>query len=178
MAEEPLPDYFRAGHHFDPMPLTLDLYRLLCMVLGDQRVAAFATEHSPIQRLQYYRKGEVLRILTSSAVALRILLDQHSKQFKSSAKSRCGDLWPKWPKQKTKPEPLTLREACNKIIHASKIHDDLVIPDRHHNPDEEGSYIRPFLYLYGTKEGTEWRAKLSIVDFVRSGAGVFLYFMQ
>jgi hypothetical protein len=153
------------------MPLTLDLYRLLCMALGDKQIGPLATEHSPIQRLQGYRKGEVLRILTSWAVALRILLDQHPKLFKSSTKANCGTLWSKWSKPRTIAEPLMLREACNKIIHATKIHDDLVIPYRRYNPDEAESYIRPFLYLYGTKDGKDWRAKLSMVDFVRSGAG-------
>jgi hypothetical protein len=66
-----------------------------------------------------------------------------------------------------------LREACNKIIHATDIKDDLVIPDKAQNPDEEGSYVRPFLYLYGTKENDGWRAQLSIVEFVRGAASAF-----
>ena len=48
-----------------------------------------------------------------------------------------------------------------------------MIPDRAQNPDEEGSYIRPFVYLYGTKEKIVWRAQLSIVEFVRGAASAF-----
>jgi hypothetical protein len=40
-----------------------------------------------------------------------------------------------------------------------------------------GSYIRPFLYLYGKKDGKNWRAKPTVVDFARQGAIAFLYFM-
>jgi hypothetical protein len=51
---------------------------------------------------------------------------------------------------KRKSEVLSLREACN-IIHASEIKEDLVIPNRALNPDNEGAYLRPYLYLYGAK---------------------------
>jgi hypothetical protein len=36
---------------------------------------------------------------------------------------------------------LTLREACNKIIHERDIKDDPVIPYPNSNPDEMSSYI-------------------------------------
>jgi hypothetical protein len=63
---------------------------------------------------------------------------------------------------------LPLREACNKIVNATDSKDDLA-----RNPNEEGSYVRPFLYLYGTKENDGWRAQLSIVEFVRGAASAF-----
>ncbi len=68
---------------------------------------------------------------------------------------------------------LTLREACNKIIHATRIKHDVVIPDAHLNPDYYGVYLRPHLYLFGQHRGRDWRAKLSIIEFVRWGAAVF-----
>jgi hypothetical protein len=37
--------------------------------------------------------------------------------------------------------------------------------------------IRPFVYLYGTKNGTLWRAKLSLVHFAQHGASIFLDWM-
>jgi len=171
-----------ARREFDGGPFALDLYRLLAIVLSDQRIAQLGDEtryhQPPVWQLQdQFRKGEVIRILISSAVALRILLDQHPTEFKKTSMQPCGSLWPSWPKNKRKPEVLTLREACNKIVHSEDIKDDLVIPDRRYNPDELGVYIRPFAYLYGTKDDSRWRAKLSIVDFAQLGALVFLHWM-
>ena len=150
------------------------------MVLADRRVGALTEEGHPflptVQQLQdRYRGSELIRILVSSAVTLRALFDQHPPTFGFLAKKDCGALWPRWPEQRPKSEVLNLREACNKIIHAVDFVDDLVIPSRKSNPDEVGSYIRPFLYLHGTKNSESWRAKLSIIDFARHGAVAFLY---
>jgi hypothetical protein len=184
MAEETylIDDHLPRGHRFDGESFALDVYRLLAIVLSDQQIARLGDEtrhhQPPVWQLQErFRRGEVVRILISSAVALRASLDQYPKQFKATRKQSCGSLWPSWPKNKRKPEMLTLREACNKIIHSDDIRDDLVIPDRKYNPDETGAYIRPFLYLYGTKDGSRWRAKLSIVDFAQRAAYVFFYWM-
>ena len=125
MAELPTPEYLREGHHLDPGPFALDLYRLLCMALADQRVAGLGVE-SPLGSISFlqdrYLESDVIRILTSTAVALRILFDQtHAEAFKG-LNTNCGTLWPNWPKAKRKHEVLNLREACNKIIHTAKIH--------------------------------------------------------
>jgi hypothetical protein len=40
-----------------------------------------------------------------------------------------------------------------------------------HNPDQDGAYIRPWLYFY--EESRNWRAVLSLVDFLKWGAAVF-----
>jgi hypothetical protein len=52
MAEEPLPESMRPGHHFDRGAITLDLYRLLCMVLADQQVARLSIKSRSISFLQ------------------------------------------------------------------------------------------------------------------------------
>jgi hypothetical protein len=194
------------GPKFDATPFALDLYRLLCMVLADKKIGALADDPdydnmSPIQDLQdSFRGGELIRILISSAVALRILFDQrpreldpllsrtgatkftypHSKRmvsrFDTISKNRCGQLWSHWPKDKRKHEPLLLREACNKLIHADDITDEIMVPDLERNPDLIGTHIRPFINLYGIKSGKKWRARLSIVEFARHGA--FAFFTQ
>jgi hypothetical protein len=53
--------------------------------------------------------------------------------------------------------------------HATKINPDLVIPNKATNPDEKGSHVRPLLYLYGEKNGKEWRAVLNLIHFVNWG---------
>jgi hypothetical protein len=111
--------------------------------------------------------------LISAAVALRIWFDQHPPEVFAKLKTNCGTLYPDWRKQKKKKEVLTLRQACNKIIHATEISYDLVVPDKAHNPDYEGAYIRPRLYLYGELDRRRWRAVLSIVDFAKWGTTAF-----
>jgi hypothetical protein len=134
--------------------------------LADKAVAKLSVDArgTGVAELQpTYRKVETTRILVSSAVALRIMFDRYPKAFGKLPQRPCGVLYPKWPGRAR--ELLPLRKACNKIIHATEINDDLVIPDKARNPDEEGSYVRPFVYLYGTKEKDGWRAQLSIVEF-------------
>jgi hypothetical protein len=172
VAEEQ-PDF--PGNHFDSGAYTLDLYRLLCMVMADECLARLrGTSSSSISRLRdEYLYNEVKRTLISSAAALRVWLDQHPPDAFADMKTNCGTLYPNWPQKKKKFEVLSLREACNKIIHATALNEDLIVPDRAHNPDYEGVYLRPHLYLYGAKGKRTWRAKLSIVDFVKWGTAVF-----
>ena len=65
-----------------------------------------------------------------------------------------------------------IREACNKIVHAKDINRDVANPNAsgmiHNDP-----YVGPYVYLYGDKDGQEWKAKLSIVDFVKRGEDVY-----
>ena len=162
-------DVLKPGPHFDPGPFALDLYRLLCIVLADKAVAKLSVDArgGGIAELQArYRKVETTRLLVSSAVALRIMFDRYPKVFGKLPQRPCGILYPKWPGRTS--ELLPLREACNKIVNATDSKDDLA-----RNPNEEGSHVRPFLYLYGTREDDGWRAQLSIVEFVRGAASAF-----
>jgi hypothetical protein len=59
---------------------------------------------------------------------------------------------------------------CNKIIHARDYQFDASKSD----PFDYGVYLRPFVFLYGKKHKQGWRAKLSIAEFVKWGAVVFL----
>src|SRR5262245_1764411 len=74
VAEEPNPP----GYHLDTGPYMLELYRLLCMVVADQRIAKIGCGvDSAISRLRdEYVYNELKRTLISSAIALRICLDE------------------------------------------------------------------------------------------------------
>jgi hypothetical protein len=159
----------KSGHRFDTGPFLLDLYRLFCMLLGDERLAAMERDWFIIRQLRgEYVETECIRILTSVSTALRILFDQHDLEFAELSKRPCGKLFPEWPNTKT--EDLTLREACNKIIHATKVNYDEEDPDPGYNPDQIGVYLRPYLYLYGTRDGREWKAELLIIEFAKFSA--------
>ena len=75
--------------------------------------------------------------------------------------------------QTQQPEGLTLREACNKIIHATKVHHD----EQDLDPGYQlGVYFPPYVNLYGKKDGRDWKAKLLIIEFARSAASAFQRF--
>jgi hypothetical protein len=176
MVEDVPEEYVKSGHRFDTGPFLLDLYRLFGIVLGDQQLAKMETGSSTIQMLRgEYVYSELIRILTSTAVALRILFDQHTQEFTTVSQRPCGELFSDWPKTQ-KPEALTLREACNKIIHATKVHYDEVDPNPGSNPDQIGVYLLPNVYLFGKRDVSDWKAKLSVIEFAKFATAALLRF--
>ena len=176
MVEEVHEDYMHPGHRFDTGPYLLDLYRLFGIVLGDRQLAEMEKDWSTIGRLRAEnRDSELIRILTSTSTALRILFDQHPQEFTGVSQRPCGDLYVDWPTTQ-QPEGLTLREASNKIIHATKVRHDEVGPDPGHNPDQIGIYLLPYVHLYGKKDGHDWKAKLAIIEFAKFAASAFQRF--
>jgi hypothetical protein len=143
-------------------------------VLADRQVANRTLTSDAIRSLQEtHLRPEIGRILISCAAGLRILFDARPAIKGWIDRSDCGKLYRDWPSDESKVEKLTLREACNKIIHAKQIRFDEVVPNAAANPDNEGVYLRPYLYLYGSKNRHEWRAVLSIIDFAKWGAASF-----
>lgn len=162
------------GHRFDTGPFLLDLYRLFGIVLGDRQLTKMGIEDSSAIRYlrDEYVYSELIRILTSTAIALRILFDQHQDVFAGVSERPCGELFADWPKTQ-QPEGLTLREACNKIIHATKVHHD----EQDLDPGYQlGVYLLPYVNLYGKKDGRDWKAKLSIIKFARFAASALQRF--
>jgi hypothetical protein len=84
-----------------------------------------------------------------------------------------GSCFQTWRPIQRRSRCLPCGEACNKIIHATDIRFDVVVPDAAMNPDEEGAYYQPRVYLYGSKGRDDWRAELSLIDFARWGAVAF-----
>jgi hypothetical protein len=172
MAEEK-PFLPKLGHMVEQSAFTLDLYRLVCMVLADRKVSN--AESEALSELQAtYLKTEVTRILISCAAGLRIVFDQHPRRKALDARTNCGKLYRDWTAKKSSVEVLTLREACNKVIHATEIRFDEVVPNARINPDGEGVYLKPHVYLYGTLNKRDWRAKLALISFAHWSTGVFL----
>lgn len=171
------------AHTIDQLAFARELYQLICMVLADQQIvdqirsdsAGEQIEHVPgginfrpigpsnsIGALRTPLRSEVTRILISCAVGLRIHFDQRPETASIDAESDCGELCSDLVLKKDQVEVLRLREACNKIIHATKVQ---------FNDD---GYMQPYVDLYGEKNSQNWRAKLSIVDFAKWGGAVLL----
>jgi hypothetical protein len=177
MEEQPYLAGKKQGHAIERGSFILDLYRLICMVSASRDVARRGLAAPAIAMMQGgFFKSEVTRILISCAAGLRIQFDQHPQRSTVEQGSDCGRLFPSWVTDPKKVEVLSLREACNKIIHATDIRFDVVIPNAAINPDEEGAYYQARLYLSGSKGRNDWRAELSLIDFARWGAAAFKWF--
>ncbi len=173
------------------MPLTVDqgaftrdLYRPICMVLADQQIADQIRSDSAGEQIEHvpgvinFRPigpsnsiatlrnlsltFEVTRILVSCAVGLRIQFDQRPEAETINAESNCGELCSDLISKKGQVEVLNCARPATKIIHTTKVQFN------------EGGYMQPHVDLYGKKNSQNWRAKLSIVDFVKWGAAVFM----
>jgi hypothetical protein len=162
MVEIEIPENYphREGHLPDMQVVFLDLYRLLTIFLASRHLAELRTETNidPITALQDPEMDEITRILISTAVIARII-DDRDNHFLSQQNTECGWLI----KNLENPDEncdLTLREACNKIIHAKKIRTDLEV-------ENHKSYLNPMMYFYGTHRDIEWKACLDIVEFVK-----------
>lgn len=164
MAEWENPYYFDSGYCPDIEVIRLDLYRLLNQFLASQSLSEkcdvdgelFHAMHS----LDSFFEIESTRILLSSAVIARVLDDKNKdlKQYNTS----CGVLTPDLNNPKEIVD-LQLREACNKIIHATKIKYDVEVV-RHGYTQR---YFNPYIYYYGSLGKKHWKAKLSIIDYVK-----------
>jgi len=146
-----------------------ELLILISLVLADEKVVGL---HDRVRSLwSEHLEAEVLHRLASSASILRarddFLLDQFEQRGdyegygEKLRGARCGELQPDIESPKT--ELLTLREACNKIMHATEIHFDV------EGQDPATSFINPIIYLYGTNRGKKWRAVLDLVNYVEIG---------
>lgn len=146
----------------------LDAYRFLTMMLavGDvsdlaanKRItpAEWKSDADPIARLAgTFHFREVKRCLIHIAIEIRCLDDDRDAAAK--LKSDVGELLPDKAKPNSK-EPLSLREACNKIIHATRIE----VPTSDSGKADDG----PVVILEGERSGVRWRATLDAVRFVR-----------
>ncbi len=144
--------YQDSGHSPNTDTALLELHRLLAIFLSSKGFAELRTgigeRWEPFGALQVCEDYEITRILLAVAITFRII-DNRKRTYVPPMGS-CGIL----VKNLNNPlisEPLTVREACNKIIHADVIKGDL-------EDTEDGQvYSNPILYIYGSLNTVQWR---------------------
>jgi hypothetical protein len=107
--------FFFAEHAFRG-----SLYRLACSFFASAEFARLgrASDTEPLSTLvTEYQEDEISRLLVSAAASVRVIQDREGDGTSAQVAS-CGRLIPNI--SSPVPEPLTLREACNKIIHARR----------------------------------------------------------
>lgn len=148
-----------------PAIIHLELHRLLASVLAERQIADLISgpvddpelSDDPIIELLWVAEAEISRLLLSSAIMLR----SRDDDVKTRETTLAGDVGTLDKGDGKGNQPLDLREACNKIIHARRFE---FFEDGH--PTQRPTHI---VLLKGTY-GTPWTAKLDIRYFVREGA--------
>lgn len=162
MAEYQPPQEIREGHFPRTETALLELYRLVAIFLASKNFATLRTTplgvgHDPVYELQEREEEEITRILLVLAITARVIDDREGGVCEL-VRTNCGKLQKNASMQT---EDLTLRDACNKIIHAKKVRLDL-------EEDELGrSYLNPYIYIYGEQGGVEWRATIDVILFAK-----------
>lgn len=141
--------------------LRADLHQLLCIFEASESIHRkiqdepnYAKKHLVFEKLE---NDAITRLLLSTAITLRIL-DDREKYKLNMFSTYCGYL-----QVDSESIGLTLREACNKIVHALYIEmaRNTVVPDI--------MYLFPEIYLSGEKNKKKWLATINIYEYVREG---------
>ncbi len=158
---------FNKNHTIDLKQIRLDVYRLFCYFESAKVIAElkstqdnFHIESLPIE----FFADETGRILLQTAIILRMLDDESEADPEEKDPCYTGIL-----EQKEESKELSLREACNKIIHARKINFD---QEELNVNGKTYEYYTPYVYLYGHQKN-EWKATIDLRVFLNN-ASTFL----
>jgi hypothetical protein len=169
-------EYYR----FDDIQIEKDLYHLLCCFLASPRLSELAIEdyehrgndgvHVFNMFLNAFEKQNIQELIVSIAVRLRMIDDRlnisHEKQINGETND-VGTLTKGTGKAEDK--VLTIRDACNKIIHAALIE---YSSDKIELRGKKKAYLKAELLLYDKGDKSGWKAKIDIIKFVKVGTHV------
>jgi len=161
----------KEGHFPNTENAVVELHRLLAIFLASRHFAELCDRYpgegfDPIYKIQEVEADEITRILLNLAVTARVVDDREERVFELVG-SDCGTLQKDSRNQEH--VVLEIREACNKIIHATTVRFDV---------EELGvqRYLNPIIYLYGQLQGKEWRAQLDIIKFCKEYVTIVCHF--
>ena len=149
----------------------LDLYRLVAYFYSSDPLHKLRDvegyEYDSIKNLRdMCEKAEIHELLLKIAASYRTHQDsvpgwdgRTGPTNVNPWHNACGTLWP--DAEKEEQEPLQLRDACNKILHA-----DGLKHVYHEFRDVWNYALAPRLELFGERNGTRWKAELEIPAFV------------
>lgn len=105
--------------------------------------------------------NEVTSLLISTAVKGRLYDEYYENVFKEMG-GECGQLIFQFGQQK----PLSIREACNKILHARS---------RRWSIERSSNSVEPYVSLHGSYCGQTWEAKLDIRKYIHYCAAATMF---
>ena len=153
------------GHRPNLSTLRAELHYLLATFLASNEIARTAAEEFEAHRLFFdFREMEadaITKLLLSIAVTLRVLDDREDGTLEMMS-LYCGLLVKDLSDPPGTTQGLSLREACNKIIHAKTVEFD-----RDETPGAH-PHLKAFVYLAGQDQRRrQWTANVNVVHFVR-----------
>ena len=166
----------REGYVFERRFLNRDLFYLLCIFGGSKRLAELAQNRESDMAWDLklaFQNTEIQHLLVSIAVHLRIMYEQTKPRIEANEDydilgnydqrdefEPVGELW-RDVTQANGPEPLLFREACNKIIHATKVDfKEECLPI-----DSWRKFLLPEVTLYGMHREKPWKTRIQIEQF-------------
>jgi hypothetical protein len=151
------------GVPVNPSNIDLASFRLLSFFLSDREYQKLKAKNKlkiPDELFSGLRHDQIIHLLIEIAILYRIKDNQLPKEdiYQRARKKRIvGALYEPLGSKK---QGLTIREACNKIIHAESINYDIK-----KLPKLNRGYLYPRIYIYGRRFETDWKAILDIVKF-------------
>jgi len=141
--------------------LDLEVYVLAALFTGSEVLAALGETHRGLRWVRAtFESSEVSRRLISLAVMIRSHLDVSPE----GSHEAVGLLVTKG-EASSQGKSLTLREACNKIIHAESVSFSAGEGDQSSMPP-----VSPEVILEGTHGRREWTAHLNAIEFLEAAA--------
>ena len=153
--------------------LRLDLYRLISYFQASEMLTVLSTgeEFCPWQALRDEFEGpEIIRILLQTAVSIRFIArvngDDDTRFEDRAEREEVGIFFKAVGKSET--FPLTLRDACDKIIQAESI-----VLDSTGNADPYREFLKPRVLCFEQLAATSgWKAEVNIVQFVEVASSI------
>lgn len=143
-----------------------DIYLIHTIFYASKNLASMGAEkefNHIHDLMNTFEEKEVLNRLIHIAVLLRILHTRFIQEFPSSKKllSITGTLIPDISCSCPQEKVLTMREACNKIVHCEKYNIEKAGDETKLSP------MLPFITLEGTYYKKKWKAKIDLKEFLR-----------
>ena len=156
------------GYGYDPRDLEKELYYLAAIFGASKKISTL--KESPKKDAEnMYSISSVFREIEYAEIQQKILLIaitcrneiENKNHFAQNNKNKIvGTIL--FPPRKT-PNNLLFLEACHKIIHGNSLNFDLS-----KNKNIRSGYLLPYIYIYGEKNGKEWKVKIDIFKFIKT----------
>ena len=164
MVEEKASMHYRRGWPIALEIMHTDLFRLLTVFQASRTIAeATPDEDHPFAKLRCnWEEAEASRLIVNIAATVRSALDCaiNTETLETLFSRPVGTIVPD-TEDPQRTDSLTLRDCCNKVLHADLIHFDLTQAKEWHK-----QAINPVMYLYGVYRRKEWKATIDILKFV------------
>lgn len=139
--------------------------RLISIVLADKELKKLYSRYDLSHMeswIEEIKEDEIISLLVQIATQYRLMEWNAKEQHKSKRfKTECVGAWS--AEENAEVTELTMREACNKIIHAEEIVFDVV-----HMRKVRRYYFKPYIHVYGKRGKKEWSASIDLVLFVNA----------